>query len=376
VVCSGSPSGITFTYTNGSDWSDSQQVDITVNARDVAGNVMTADSWYYTIGNPPPTDTAPPYVDTRSPASGATGVSKTNRVIAFHTKDSLSGVLQSSITSNIEGTNYTCSSSGVVCSGSPSDITFTYTNGSDWSDSQQVDITVNARDVAGNVMTADSWYYTIENAPAPGPVTHVQSTGESKYDAGHTTHAKAYTSSVTSGNILIAFFAHGAPRSITSTCSNTFTAITILGDMTAYYAFATSSGSCTVTANHSSTVWTSLWVSEFANVHATSPIDNSAYVTDRVGSSSINGNTVGPMTTTRDGTMIVAQILNMPGSWPSVSPGTNYTEVVEYSAGPNPEAEGEIRLQTSAGSISAAWSCGDTDNYSATMIGLRHASTP
>jgi hypothetical protein len=105
---------------------------------------------------------------------------------------------------------------------------------------------------------------------------------------------------VTRGNILIAFFALGAPSSITSTCSNPFTAITTRGDITAYYAFATSSGSCTVTANHSSTQWTGLWVSEFANVHAASPIDNFAYVSGKAGSSSINGNTVGPMTTTYD----------------------------------------------------------------------------
>jgi len=340
------------------------------------GGVQKTATLVVTV-NPPGTDTAPPYVDTRSPASGATGVSRSNRTVSFHVKDSLSGVLQSSITANIEGTNYTCSSSGVVCSGSSSDITFTYTNGSDWSYSQQVDVTVNAGDVAGNAMTAVSWYYTIENAPTPGLlITHVQSAGGSKYDAGHTTHAKAYTTSVTRGNILIAFFALGTPSSITSTCSNTFTAITTLSDIKAYYAFSTSSGSCTVTANHSSQSWTSLWVSEFANVHATSPIDHSAYVKNKVGSSSLDGNTVGPMTTTYDGSMIVAQILNMPGTWPSVSPGTNYTEVVKYSATANPEAEGEIRLQTSAGSISAAWSCGNTDNYSATMIGLRRASTP
>ena len=340
------------------------------------GGVKKTATLVVTVNAPGP-DTAPPYVDTRSPASGATGVSRSNRTVSFHVKDSLSGVLQSSITANIEGTNYTCSSSGVVCSGSSSDITFTYTNGSDWSYSQQVDVTVNAGDVAGNAMTADSWYYTIENVPTPGLlITHVQSAGGSKYDAGHTTHAKAYTTSVTRGNILIAFFALGTPKSITSTCSNTFTAITTLGDITAYYAFATSSGSCTVTANHSSQTWTSLWVSEFANVHATSPIDSSAYVKNKVGSSSLDGNTVGPMTTKYDGSMIVAQILNMPGTWPSVSPGTNYTEVVKYSATANPEADGEIRLQTSAGSISATWTCGNTDNYSATMIGLRRASTP
>lgn len=109
-------------------------------------------------------DAEPPYVDTRSPASSATGVPISNRTISLHVKDGTATTVNGTV--NIEGTNYTCGS-GITCTGQgTADMTVTYVKGSDWSYGQTVNVSVSGfADAAGNTMGTTSWSYTTASEP-------------------------------------------------------------------------------------------------------------------------------------------------------------------------------------------------------------------
>jgi len=107
-------------------------------------------------------DYTPPYASDHSPIKSSTGQDNTVRTITFHVKDNQTndtGVDTTKITANIEGVEYTCAS-GLTCTGSASDITVTYTNATDWSAGQTVNITTDAADLAGNWMASDVWSFT------------------------------------------------------------------------------------------------------------------------------------------------------------------------------------------------------------------------
>ena len=105
-------------------------------------------------------DSSPPFVISQSPPSGAMGVPKSNRLLSFHVADGGTGINSSDISAIIAGTAYTCSS-GLSCTGSPNDITVTYVNASDWTENQLIDVSVNARDIAGNIMPTVSYTFRI-----------------------------------------------------------------------------------------------------------------------------------------------------------------------------------------------------------------------
>jgi len=110
------------------------------------------------IGDTGGVDTQPPYITNRSPASGATGVPTTQRTISFHIKDDRvddDGVDQSTIYMTVEGVPVT-----PVISGNSSDFTVSYTNSSDWTQGQVVDVTLRASDAALNILNA-AWSFTV-----------------------------------------------------------------------------------------------------------------------------------------------------------------------------------------------------------------------
>jgi hypothetical protein len=115
----------------------------------------------------PETD-PPPYASQWSPAKNATGVPVTNRTISFHIRDNVD-VLTANGVVNIEGANYTCGS-GITCvGGGTTDVTVTYTKGSDWSNDQVVNVSTSGfRDTAGYIMVTDTWSFTTASSPPTG----------------------------------------------------------------------------------------------------------------------------------------------------------------------------------------------------------------
>lgn len=113
-------------------------------------------------------DQSAPYASQWSPAKSATGVAVTNRAIQFHVQDDTAVTTSGTVT--IEGTPYTCGS-GITCTGlNTNNMTITYTKGSDWTPDQVVNVsTTGFADAAGNVMTTDTWSYTIESAAQGSP---------------------------------------------------------------------------------------------------------------------------------------------------------------------------------------------------------------
>lgn len=111
-------------------------------------------------------DATPPYASNYSPAKSSTGVLETNRTISFTLNDA-TDVLTANGIVNIEGTNFTCAS-GLTCNGNGTPTaTVSRTMGSDWSAGQVVNVSISGfRDSLGNIMTTDTYSYTIRSAPA------------------------------------------------------------------------------------------------------------------------------------------------------------------------------------------------------------------
>jgi hypothetical protein len=141
------------------------------------GITLDADMYQYrgtTIVSTDPiggggSDTNPPYPSQWSPAKNATNVAIASRTVTFHIEDSVD-VLTAGGAVNVEGVAYACGDPELTCTGNgTTDVTVTYTNGSDWSNSQVVNISTGGfADTAGNVMTTDAWSFTTAPVSASG----------------------------------------------------------------------------------------------------------------------------------------------------------------------------------------------------------------
>lgn len=115
------------------------------------------------------TDTTPPYVSSRTPASNATGVPVTSRTVSRTVADSGDGLASAYPTMTVDGVAVSCSA-GATCSGTAASRTITYTKGSDWDYGDTIPVVVTACDAAGNCST-DSSTFTTAYAPSPGTGT-------------------------------------------------------------------------------------------------------------------------------------------------------------------------------------------------------------
>jgi mannan endo-1,4-beta-mannosidase len=77
-----------------------------------------------------------------------------------------SGVDISTISVTIEGTTYT-NGSGLTITGTPADYTVSFTNSTDWNYGQVVNVSINAKDLAGNSMPTKNYSFTVEFQEEP-----------------------------------------------------------------------------------------------------------------------------------------------------------------------------------------------------------------
>jgi hypothetical protein len=142
------------------DFNHEQVVNVTVDAADLneTPNVMDTDAYHFTIRAP---DTLPPYTAGHDPAPGAMGVPQ-NTNITVHVKDDGDGVNKSMIVMTVNGSTVTPD-----ITGDKNDYTLLYNPLSDFDSGQVVNVTVDASDLASNVMPQDSYSFTIAAGNIP-----------------------------------------------------------------------------------------------------------------------------------------------------------------------------------------------------------------
>ncbi|MFH1423817.1 MAG: fibronectin type III domain-containing protein [Candidatus Nealsonbacteria bacterium] len=112
-------------------------------------------------------DTTPPSTTGHNPAKSSTNVSTSTNIVV-QVNDSGTGVNQSSLVMRVGGIVVS-----PVVSGTPASYTLTYNPPSDFNYNQAVNVTINAQDLAtpANIMTQDSYSFTIIAAPDGTPPT-------------------------------------------------------------------------------------------------------------------------------------------------------------------------------------------------------------
>jgi chitodextrinase len=108
-----------------------------------------------------PSDTTPPATSGHSPAKGASDVPVDSN-ITLHIQDSGDGVDQSTIVMTVEGQEVT-----PAISGTAADYTITYDPQTDFDHGQTINITVSASDLAGNIMTQETYSFTTLTKSTP-----------------------------------------------------------------------------------------------------------------------------------------------------------------------------------------------------------------
>ncbi|GEM_PF-5324450 len=163
------PDGYRVTINPASNFPYSTQIDVAIDARDDAGNVMPTFNYFFTTASAD--DTEPPYVTNLNPAPTQTGV-PVNTNIYFEILDSGTGVDLNTVDLIVEGT--TIISNGVVQPGYNVTInaiaqgfSFDYDPSANFNEYQTVNVTVRASDLAStpNFMQYDYWFRTGDLTP-------------------------------------------------------------------------------------------------------------------------------------------------------------------------------------------------------------------
>lgn len=101
-------------------------------------------------------DSDPPYTEGHNPGKDATNVPRDTNIV-LHVKDDDSGVDQASITMKVEGQEV-----APDISGTPADYTVEYNPPTPFDYGQEVEVSVDAPDLKGNVMDTDVYSFTVE----------------------------------------------------------------------------------------------------------------------------------------------------------------------------------------------------------------------
>gem|GEM_PF-507807 len=165
----GLPAGATFTgqnftWTPGADQVGSHQITFTVSDGSLTASETIA---VMVVGSAP--DTAAPVVARQSPAPGAIQV-PLNNLITFHVTDAGKGVNASSVTVTLDDqiiyqgntALYTSALGRCIRSGSKHDYQFTYQQNEQFDFDHEIRMTVNAADLAGNVMSPTTYSVSTE----------------------------------------------------------------------------------------------------------------------------------------------------------------------------------------------------------------------
>jgi|GEM_PF-1000147 len=151
MTISGTASNYLVTINPASDFAYGDTISVTIDGDDDVGNNVTYNYSFDTIA-----DDDPPVVSNRDPDNAATSVSRSDNV-EFDLTDAVSGVDWSSVTVDIEGTDYTQASGQWSRSGD----TVTINPSSDWAYGQVINVTIDATDNNSNVMTQDVYSFTV-----------------------------------------------------------------------------------------------------------------------------------------------------------------------------------------------------------------------
>jgi len=166
---SGLPVGATFTgqnfsWTPGADQVGSHQITFTVSDGSLTASETIA---VMVVGSAP--DTTAPVVARQSPAPGTIQV-PLNNLITFHVTDAGKGVNASSVTVLLDDqiiyqgntALYTSALGRCIRSGSKHDYQFTYQHNEQFEFDHEIRVTVNAADLAGNVMSPTTYSFSTE----------------------------------------------------------------------------------------------------------------------------------------------------------------------------------------------------------------------
>lgn len=166
---SGLPAGATFTgqnfsWTPGADQVGSHQITFTVSDGSLTASETIA---VMVVGSAP--DTTAPVVARQSPAPGTIQV-PLNNLITFHVTDAGKGVNASSVTVLLDDqiiyqgntALYTSALGRCIRSGSKHDYQFTYQHNEQFEFDHEIRVTVNAADLAGNVMSPTTYSFSTE----------------------------------------------------------------------------------------------------------------------------------------------------------------------------------------------------------------------
>lgn len=135
-------------------------------------------------------DTTPPNTSNHNPIKNATSISKDTN-ITLHIQDTGDGVDQSSIIMTVEGETVI-----PTITGTSADYTLTYNPPIDFDYDQVIDITIDAQDLAStpNVMTTESYLFTIESDPTSPNIILQKQVDKSEAETGETlTYTITYT---------------------------------------------------------------------------------------------------------------------------------------------------------------------------------------
>lgn len=117
----------------------------------------------------PPSDTTAPSLISNSPADNATGIAVDTN-ITLRLVDYNSGLNLNSFNLNVNGTNLPFNDSRISRVGSDYDTTFIYDPSTDFSQGENVTVTVNVSDLAGNAMSAESFSFKITEPDFDPPI--------------------------------------------------------------------------------------------------------------------------------------------------------------------------------------------------------------
>ncbi len=151
--------GFAITYNRPDGWDYQQTVLVSIDAADIAGNVMPTYTYSFTSEREP--DTTPPVVSGMSPVPNEEQVAP-DRLVVIHVADAGDGVDVDSIEIIMNSTNVS-----PEISGSPADYKLTFPLPDDSGLGLEVDITIAASDLAGNVMTPVSYSFTMKPDDVP-----------------------------------------------------------------------------------------------------------------------------------------------------------------------------------------------------------------